>query len=165
MLDDDGSRKLAWLKKDYEATKFISSHAPGIVSKWCELLDDGHFLLLPAYTQQDDWTWHLPKGKEQEYIDAVVTATAKLEDLRFGGDDKKRLNIQPYFRDKIALDGGFEMFLSNNDARQQVIRKLQCIASTAMSHRKLLEECVTAIRVLTGTGRVMHRASLAARSF
>ena len=77
------------VEKDYEATIFISSHAPGIVSKWCELLDDGHLLLLPAYTQQDDWTWHLPKGKEQEYIDAVVTATAKLEDLRFGGDDKK----------------------------------------------------------------------------
>ena len=54
--------------------------------------------------------------------------------------------MQPYFRDKIALDGGFEMFLSNNDARQQVIRKLQRIASTAMLHRKLLEECVTAIR-------------------
>lgn len=131
LLPSDGEEEMAWLKKDYECTKLLRQRVPEHVSQWSELAADGHVLLMSSYRKEDGWLWSLPSEQETQYryIQAVIDATKKFEAMKFSEDEANRLNLQPYFRDKLALDGGLDLVLENDATRDQLIDKYTLMRS------------------------------------
>ena len=129
LLPDDGATELAWLKKEYDVTSHINHLQPGIAPDWCELLQEGRLLLLPALRPQDGWKWDVPKGQEQQYIQSVISATQALEKLQFDDADIQLMSMQPYFRDKMIKSNDIEKLLQSVELREQVAIKLRSTLS------------------------------------
>jgi len=130
VLIGDGERELEWLRKDLECTNALRQIVPEIVPEWEKLTADGHVLLMPSYRVEDGWLWTLPTDAtvQRLYIQAVVDATKKLETVKFGQDDIDRLKLHPYFRDKLALDGGLDLIIKNDEIRNQLKDKYAAMA-------------------------------------
>ncbi len=125
LLPSDGEEEMAWLKKDYECTKLLRERVPEHVPLWSELAADGHVLLMSSYRKEDGWQWSLPSepSEQHRYIQAVIDVTKKLEVLEFNEDQINNLKLEPYFSDKLALDGGLDLILENDTVRNQLIDK------------------------------------------
>jgi len=130
VLVGDGERELEWLRKDLECTDVLRKIVPEIVPEWEKLTADGHVLLMPSYRVEDGWLWTLPTDAtvQRLYIQAIVDATKRLEAVKFGQDDIDRLKLHPYFRDKLALDGGLDLIIKNDEIRNQLENKYDAMA-------------------------------------
>ena len=130
ILTGDGEKELEWLRKDFECTNALRQIVPEIVPEWEKLTADGHVLLMPSYRIEDGWLWNLPLdvNEQQLYIQAIVDATKKLEAVEFSRDNIDNLNLHPYFRDKLALDGGLNLIIKNDEIRNQLKDKYAAMA-------------------------------------
>lgn len=131
ILEGDGQEELQWLKKDYELTSFLRGVIPELVSEWSELHADGHVLLMSNYRQEEGWLWSLPEDTaiRHDYIQAIVDATKRLEELSFDQPTVERLNLQSFFRDELALDNGMALITENEEVRRRLIEKFSTLSS------------------------------------
>lgn len=127
VLPDEGERELEWLRKDYEMVQLLKSSHPELVADWTSLSDDGHVLLMSAYPASEGWLWSPPKDPEiaHNYINAVVRTVRALEGTRFDEATIQRLQLQPHFRDEIALDNKYPSIYEDAPTRQKLIEKYQ----------------------------------------
>lgn len=130
ILPDDGKRELEWLRKDYEMVQLLKNSHPELVADWASLSDDGHTLLMSAYPASEGWLWSPPTDPRdtQNYIDAVVRTVRALEDTQFDEATIQRLQLQPHFRDEIALDNKYPSIYEDDLTRQKLIKKYQALA-------------------------------------
>ena len=130
VLPDEGERELAWLKKDYEMVQLLQTKHPELAADWVKLSDDGHVLLMTAYPTSEGWLWSPPTDPEtvDDYIDAVVRTVRVLEDAQFDEATVERLQLEPHFRDEIALDNKYPSIYDDAPTRQQLIEKYQALA-------------------------------------
>ncbi len=130
LLPGEGQEELWWLKKDFLCTEALRSKGSSIVAAEASLDDSGHILAMTAYRAEDGWLWFPPEDRESRsrYIDAVITATDKIELLTFSDDEVDQLKLQPYFRDELAMDEGIELILNNEAIRAQLIEKYESYA-------------------------------------
>lgn len=130
LLNSDGVEELGWLNKDYECVNHLKQSIPELVPEWEKLVADGHVLLMPSYQITDGWQWQFPSDPDEQkvYIQAVVDATKKLESVKFDQDVIDRLNLHPYFRDKLAIDGGLKLIIGNAEIRNQLDEKYAAMA-------------------------------------
>lgn len=100
-----------------------------IVPDWSVLSDDGTVLLLPAYRAEEGWVWDFPEDarERQRYIEAVIREVRTLEGATFSEEIIARYNLQPYLRDEMALDEGFEKLLTDSAVRQVLMEKIKTI--------------------------------------
>lgn len=131
LLPSDGAEELEWLRKDYECAAALRRVAPKLVPDWSKLTAGGHVLLMSSYRAEDGWLWSLPlnSGEQQSYIQTVIDATKQLESIEFDQADVDKLKLQPYFRDKLALDDGFDLITQNETVRSQLEDKYEAMAS------------------------------------
>jgi hypothetical protein len=122
LLPGDGVEELGWIRKDYECVNALIGKVPELVPEWEKMAADGHVLLMPSYRAEDGWSWTLPSNsnEQQEYIQAVVDATKKLETVEFDESAINSLGLRPYFRDKLALDDGLTLVLESDEIRKQL---------------------------------------------
>ncbi len=122
LLPGDGVEELGWINKDYECVNALIDTVPELVPEWEKLVADGYVLLMPSYRAEDGWSWSLPEteSEQRKYIQAVVDATKKLETVEFSKAAVDELNLQPYFRDKLALDDGLSLIIHNEEVRSQL---------------------------------------------
>lgn len=130
LLPSDGAEELGWLNKDCECVNHLIKSVPELVPEWEKLVADGHVLLMPSYQESDGWKWQFPSNtdEQRQYIQAVVDATKKLESVKFDQDSIDRLKLHPYFRDKLAIDGGLKLIIENAEIRNQLIEKYVAMA-------------------------------------
>lgn len=164
LLPSDGVEELGWLRKDYGCVEVLRGTVPDLVPEWEKLTADGHVLLMPSYRSEDGWLWSLPSttGEQQNYIQAVVDATKKLEAVEFDQDVIDSLELYPYFRDKLALDNGLLLIIQNDETRSQLEDKY-----TAMAQDESLINLRPAIRkmqVLLQDKRALNDLSARAAS-
>lgn len=126
LLPDEGETELAWLKKDYDLTKYLSRKGFDGISDWSELSDDGKVLLLPCYRPEDGWIWEFPEDEllRKEYIGAVVGVTKHLEVLQIPDNDIETYAMEPFLRDEIGCDTGLDRLSQDEEMRGRVIAKL-----------------------------------------
>ena len=131
VLPDEGERELEWLRKDCEMVRLLKSSHPELVADWASLSDDGHALLMSAYPASEGWLWSPPTDPRdaRDYIDAVVRTVRALEDTQFDEATIQRLQLQPHFRDEIALDNKYPSIYEDAPTRQKLIEKYQTLAS------------------------------------
>ena len=130
VLPDEGERELAWLKKDYEMVRLLQAKHPELVADWVKLSNDGHVLLMTAYPASEGWLWSPPTDLEasDDYINAVVRTVRALEDAQFDKATVERLQLEPHFRDEIALDNKYPSIYDDAPTRQKLIEKYQMLA-------------------------------------
>lgn len=130
LIPSDGAEELQWLRKDYMCNEMLRQTVPEIVPEWEKLVADNHVLLMPSYRIEDGWLWSLPTttSEHKPYIQAVVDATRQLEAVKFNQEIIEKLNFHPYFRDKLALDDGFDLILQNEEIRSQLINRYDAMA-------------------------------------
>jgi hypothetical protein len=130
LLPGDGEEELRWLQKDYQCVKAIREKVPELVPEWSRLAADNHLLLLPSYREADGWMWTLPTDPDHQraYIQSVVDATKRLQGVSFDTEQNKDLQLQPFLRDELALDGGFELIITNEVIRNQLQDKFAGLA-------------------------------------
>ncbi len=130
LLPSDGAEELGWLNKDCGCVNHLITSVPELVPEWEKLVADGHVLLMPSYQESDGWKWQFPSNTDEQchYIQAVVDATKKLESVKFNQDLIDRLNLHPYFRDKLAIDDGLKLIIENAEIRNQLIEKYAAMA-------------------------------------
>ena len=129
LLPDDGERELAWLKKDYEATRLLQKLHPQYVTDWITLSDDGHVLMTSSYASADGWLWRSPAEKSvaKRYISAVVAATRELEKTELPHEMVEELQLQPFTTAKLGLDDGIDRIIAEADIRRQLIDNYQTL--------------------------------------
>lgn len=145
LLPDAGDEELWWLQKDYLCTEALRSVVPEVIPEWVQLHVDDHALVMTSYRSEDGWLWTPPDDDDlqQQYIQAVVDATKRLEDVQFDEEMIETLKLQPYFRDMLALDDGFALVVQNEAIRNRLKEKYTAFAEDesgrlARQHRQLL---------------------------
>lgn len=130
LLPNEGVEELGWLFKDCECVNTIIGIAPELVPDWEKLSPDGHVLLMPGYRSEDGWSWSVPEieSDQQKYIQTVIDAAKKLEGVKFDEAAIKRINFNPFFRDKIALDDGLALIIQNEETRDRLKNKYEIMA-------------------------------------
>ncbi|NTU74441.1 hypothetical protein HGB07_10025 [Candidatus Roizmanbacteria bacterium] len=125
LLPSYGAEELGWIQKDCECVNALIGIVPELVPEWEKIVADGHVLLMPSYRVEDGWSWSLPEdeNEQQKYIQAVVDAVKKLENIEFDQNAVNSLNLHPYFRDKLALDDGLALIIQNEEIRSQLENK------------------------------------------
>lgn len=158
LLPDDGKEELGWLKKEAELVHYLSDKGFSVAPDWCKLSDDGTVLLLPAYRSEEGWIWGYPDDSNQQYVyvDAVVRAAKELEAASFPPEDVKKYTLQPFFRDELAFDNGFELLIHNDAFRTQVLDKLASL--TDSPHGQLLQNLQDCIADTSRLEALAHEA-------
>lgn len=152
LLSDDGTEELGWLRKDYEIVRYLKSRGFDSVSDWCELSDDGRVLLLPSFRSEDGWLWGFPEAAQQqaEYVDAVIAATKRLEEMQLTEEMITGYNLQPFLRDEVGLDEGLHLIRENTVVRERTITKLQSMLDSG-NHETTRPELQQLINLLNDT--------------
>jgi hypothetical protein len=77
---------------------------------------------MTSYQAADGWLWSLPEAPEQQhaYIQAVVDASKRLESTTFDKATVDTLELQPFFRDELALDEGLALIIQNEVVRTRL---------------------------------------------
>jgi hypothetical protein len=129
LLESDGNEELQWLKKDYELTNLLRRDVPELVSDWAELHANEHVLLMSSYRQEEGWLWTPPTDSNLQaaYIQAVIDATKRLEQITFDQPTIERLNLQSFFRDELAFDNGIELITENDEIRRRLSEKFAAL--------------------------------------
>lgn len=148
LLPGDGLEELAWLEKDYSVTRYLRTQGNRVVPEWGELLEDGNLLLLPAYRKEDGWHWKVPKTEAEQstYITGVLAALKELEAFSPSSEVLRKLNLQPYFRDKLAFDEGLNQLLEHEAIFNQVVTKLTSMIDS--SGLEKMKQCLEDLRDL-----------------
>ena len=125
LLPNGGKEEKWWLKKDNLCVGALNKIAPEFVPEWSRLELGGHVLIMPAYIKEDGWLWQLPKyiKLQNKYIEAVLNVTKKLETVNFKDSEIKKMQLQPYFRDKIGYDEGFDQIIKSKTVRNKLLEK------------------------------------------
>lgn len=164
LLSGDGEEELRWLRKDYECTNILRQIIPEIVPEWGKLVANKHILLMPSYRAEDGWLWSLPSaaGEQRLYIQAVINATKQLETAKFSQDDIDNLKLQPYFRDKLALDDGLALIIHNDEIRNQLEDKYAAMVQDGSLI--MLRPAIRKMQVLLQDKRALRDLSIWAAS-
>jgi len=138
ILSSDGKEELQWQKKDYDCANLLKKYLPEIVPEWEKLSNDGHVLIMPAYREVDGWIWNLPAEEKEvnKYIQAVIDTNENLEKLKIDSSTIDKLNLNPYLRDKLALDSGLTLVINNQEIRNELINKYNYMSQDS-SYKKL----------------------------
>lgn len=131
MLPDDGSQERAWLQKECAVVQTIQQTHPELVADWIWLSDDSSVLMMTGYPVQDGWVWQPPQDEVEchRYIDAVAQATRRIEVISFPHEAIERLQLQPYFQQKLLADRHLQMIVNDPVMRQKLIAKYKALAS------------------------------------
>lgn len=164
VLPGDGVEELGWIHKDCECVNALIGAVPKLVPEWEKLVADGHVLLMPSYRVEDGWSWSLPKteSEQRNYIQAVVDATKKLEGVEFDEGSIEKLNLHPYFRDKLALDDGLTLIIQNEEIRAQLEEKYLAMAQD--ESLKNLQPAIHRIQLLLKDKTALKDLSIIAAS-
>jgi len=163
LLPDDGEEELWWLKKDYLCTEALRRIVPELVPDWSCLEANEHALIMASYRSSDGWLWSPPDDPELQvrYIQAIVDATRKLETVQFDEVTTEKLKLQPYFRDKLALDDGLALIMQNEAVRSQLKNKYATFVANESGDLKVQHEQMIAL--LNDDGALRALANRAAQ--
>lgn len=130
ILTGDGEKELSWLRKDYDLTSILKAQVPELIPEWSSLEANNHVLLMMSYRTDEGWIWSLPADEviQHDYIQAVINATKKLEAVTINPAVSSHVNLQPFLRDELALDGGFNLITQNPSIREQLDTKYTAMA-------------------------------------
>ena len=133
LLPSEGEEELAWLQKEYQCTTRLREVVPEMVPEYSAIDPTGHVLVTSAYPAEAGWHWTPPTAPDeaQKYMRAVIDTVTRLEGVSFDQPDIEALKLQPFFRDELAYDDGFELITHNEAVRTQIIEKLQAVAQTS----------------------------------
>lgn len=128
LIDGDGQQERAWLAKDQQLSTILQAKGFSAVAAWSRLSDDQNVLLLPAYRPEDGWLWEFPKDEidGRQYVQAVMDAADALGQVHFSEEEKQRLALSPFFRDKIAEDAELPV-LSDPEDRERIVAKCDAL--------------------------------------
>lgn len=155
LLPDAGFSELGWLKKEAGLTRYLFDQGLEEASDWSYLSDDGKVLLLPAYRKEDGWLWEFPSdaSTQNQYINAVIHATKDLETATFSPEAIEQYILQPFFRNEIALNGGYDLIIENEAARLQIADKLQTMIAND-KHDNLKDELAQVLELVYNPGEL-----------
>lgn len=150
LLPGDGQEERDWLAKDQGVMELLRSEAIELVPEESWLSTDSRVLMMTAYPASEGWLWDMPKDNalQQNYINAVVGACKELETATFTVEDEERLNLKPYFRDKLSDPVTYQAFFGLNDTIDNLVERFEQLASSSDNpeHRVLLHGLVVAFR-------------------
>lgn len=154
LLPDDGEQERAWLQKEYAVVQAIQQTHPELVADWIQLSDDGDVLMMTSYPAQAGWVWQPPQdeAERRKYIDAVAQATRQVETISFSDEATKRLQLQPYFQQKLLGDEHLQMIVHDAAMRQKLIAKYKALVGEGSSVQN--RRCQAMIRLLQDNDRL-----------
>lgn len=150
LLPGDGQEERDWLAKDQGVMDLLRSEAIKLVPEDSWLSTDSRVLMMTAYPASEGWLWDMPKdsGLQQIYINAVVCACKELELATFTTEDVERLNLKPYFRDKLSDPVAYQAFFGLKDTIDNLVERFEQLASSSenLDHRVLLHGLAVAFQ-------------------
>lgn len=145
VLDSSGEEELKWLEKDFYLIQGLKKIYPELVPDRCELLMEGHLLILSAYRAEDGWLWAPPREEAilVNYIQAVVDTVKRLEVVEFDTKTIEKLKLQPVLRDQLALDDGIKTIIEDRGSRDLLLEKYQTLNRESKVNKQRYDDMIT----------------------
>lgn len=160
LLQGDGRQERSWLAKDHGVMELLRSQDINVVPEWSALSDDSAILSMTAYSAAEGWHWSLPDDSsiQHSYINAVIAAVNRLEEVPVSSDEVQRLGLQPYFREIIGNVSLFSSFVSERDNLNRLTQKYQLLAqaSEMKPNRSKLQRVLDVIHNPVALTKIRH---------
>lgn len=163
LLPGDGQEERDWLAKDHGVMELLRSEGIDLVPERSWLSADSKVLMMTAYPANEGWLWDLPEESaiQQNYVDAVVSNCNKLESATFTKEDVERLNLTPYFRDKLSDPEAHQNFFELDDEIDNLVERFELLAASSDNpqQRVLLHSLAVAVQNKSSLQELSHSMS------